>query len=219
MQTLSDLSGCAVPRSTLVVMLPGAYSKPDEFLQEGFVAAVRQRALAADVVMVDSHLGYFADGSALRRLREDVVLPARAAGYRSIWLVGISLGGFAALGYAAEHADDVDGVLAIAPYPGTAALQREIVAAGGPRAWRQTAKAPGGDFERAMWWWLAGERPASTPPVYLGYGSDDRFAQGLQLMATTLPAGHASTVPGGHDWAPWRAVWAGWLERGLLPRC
>ena len=221
MQTLSDRAGCAAGRTTLVVMLPGAYSPPDEFVQEGFVSSLRARNLAVDVLMVDSHLGYVADGSVLRRLHEDVVLPARAAGYRSLWMMGISLGGFVALNYAADHGADLDGVLAIAPYPGTLALQRQIARAGGPGAWRQTtpAPAPGGHLEPAMWWWLASGAELRRPPLYLGYGVDDRFADGLQLMATTLPAGHASTVPGGHDWAPWRAVWNGWLERRLLPTC
>jgi pimeloyl-ACP methyl ester carboxylesterase len=213
---LSDLSGCPPQASALVVMLPGAYSKPDEFVREGFIAALRRRGLAADVAIVDAHLGYFTDRTVVQRLREDVVLPARAAGYRSVWLVGISLGGFAALGYAARHGDDIDGMLAIAPYPGTAALQREIVDAGGPRAWRQAGSAPEGDLEREIWWWLAGDAGTRMPPIYLGYGRDDRFAKGLELMAGTVPAGHASTAPGGHDWAPWRALWNGWLERGLL---
>ena len=216
MHQLNDLSGCAAKDSVLVVMLPGAYSQPDEFVQEGFVTALRQRGLAADVAMVDAHLGYFTDGTVLQRLRDDVVMPAQAAGYRSVWLVGISLGGFAALGYAARYGGDIAGVLAIAPYPGTLALQREIVNAGGPRAWQQAAGLPGADLERDIWGWLAGDSEGRQPPVYLGHGSDDRFAKGLQLMATTVPAGRASTVPGGHDWAPWRALWNGWLERGLL---
>jgi pimeloyl-ACP methyl ester carboxylesterase len=217
MQQLSDLSGCAAPTAALVVMLPGVYSPPQEFIDEGFVAALRQRGLAVDVTMVDAHLGYFADRTVLQRLRQDVVLPARAAGYRQVWLVGISLGGLAALGYAARHGDDIDGVLAIAPYPGTQALQREIVAAGGPRAWRQCVAEPGADLEREVWWWLAGGDAARRPPVYLGHGQGDRFVTGLELMAGTVPPERAATVPGGHDWAPWRAVWNGWLERGLLP--
>lgn len=216
MQQLSDLSGCAAPAAALVVMLPGAYSRPDEFVQEGFVATLRQRGLAADVTMVDAHLGYFTDRTVLQRLRDDVVLPARAAGYRSVWLVGISLGGLAALGYAARYGDEIDGVLAIAPYPGTLSLRREIVDAGGPRAWRQAVGPPQADLEREIWWWLGQQPDTRKPPIYLGYGSGDRFASGLDLMATTVPPGHASTVPGGHVWAPWRALWNGWLERGLL---
>ena len=217
MQQLTDLSACAVPARTLVVMLPGAYSQPQEFIDEGFVKALRQRGLAADVKMVDAHLGYFTDRTVLQRLRDDVVLPARKAGYRQVWLVGISLGGFAALGYAARHAGDIDGVLAIAPYPGTQALQREIVGAGGPLQWRRKNAAPTDDLEREVWWWLASGDAASRPPVYLAYGSDDRFAKGLVVMEGTLPSGRASTVRGGHDWAPWRELWNGWLERQLLP--
>ena len=126
----------------------------------------------------------------------------------------------AALGYAARHGNDIDGVLAIAPYPGTQALQREIVAAGGPRAWRLSEGAPSEDLEREVWWWLAGDDAARRRPVYLGHGRGDRFATGLALMSVTVPAGTASTVPGGHDWPPWRALWNGWLERGLLaPGC
>ena len=210
------MSGCPASAAALVVMLPGAYSPPDEFVQEGFVAALRQRGLAADVVMVDAHLGYFTDQTVLQRLRDDVVLPARAAGYRSVWLVGISLGGFAALGYAARHGSDIDGVLAIAPYPGTMTLRREIADAGGPGPWQQASTAFDADLEREVWGWLASDAAARTPPLYLGYGRDDRFASGLQLMASTVPADHTSTVPGGHDWGPWRALWNGWLERGLL---
>jgi pimeloyl-ACP methyl ester carboxylesterase len=251
MKVLRDHSGCATSASTLVVMLPGAYSLPEEFVQEGFVADLRRHSAATDVVMVDAHLGYFTDRSVLRRLRDDVVLPGRAAGYRSIWLVGISLGGFAALGYATRHGEDIDGVLAIAPYPGTAALQREIALAGGPQAWASAAgetaavaKAGGqavaspqpvqapraddhaasnvaakpepDDLERDIWQWLATGAGAAKPLVYLGYGQDDRFAKGLQTLATTLPPAQITAVPGGHDWAPWRALWGGWLERGLL---
>jgi hypothetical protein len=36
-------------------------------------------------------------------------------------------------------------------------------------------------------------------------------------MAGVLPAGHVTTHPGDHDWPPWRALWAQWLDRGLLP--
>ena len=41
---------------------------------------------------------------------QDVLAPARAAGYRQVWLLGVSLGAFGALAHAAEHPDAVDGV-------------------------------------------------------------------------------------------------------------
>ena len=51
----------------------------------------------------------------------------------------------------------------------------------------------------------------------MGYGTDDRFAQGHRTLAGLLPAAHVDAVPGGHDWAPWRRLWARWLDRALLP--
>jgi hypothetical protein len=216
---------------TLVVLLPGAYSRPQEFIDEGYVRALRASGgagAAADVWIADAHLGYFNDRSVLRRLREDVIAPARAQGYQRLWLVGISLGGFGALAYASVHGRSagtgVDGVLAVAPYLGSRRLQGEMLAAGGPRAWADATPAgtPGleqgaspDDGERALWRWLA-RPPAGAPPVYLGYGSEDRLADGHRLLAGVLPADRVATVPGGHDWPPWLALWQGWLQRGLL---
>jgi pimeloyl-ACP methyl ester carboxylesterase len=216
---------------TLVVMLPGAYSLPQEFVDEGYVRALRAGAGAgarADVWIADAHLGYFNDRSVLRRLRDDVIAPARAQGYKRLWLVGISLGGFGALAYASAHGRDpntgVDGVLAVAPYVGSRRLQGEMIAAGGPEAWAdaQPANAPDpsqatspDEGERALWRWLA-RPPAGAPPVYLGYGTDDRLADGHRLLAGVLSPTRVSTVPGGHDWPPWLALWQQWLQRGLL---
>jgi pimeloyl-ACP methyl ester carboxylesterase len=199
----------------LFVMLPGAYSRPPEFVDEGFVQALRQRGVAADVVIADSHLGYFGEKSVLERLRADVVLPARARGYRQVWLVGISLGGLAALGYAVRHGDEITGALVLAPYLGPRRLMLEISEAGGPRAWRTNPAARGQDeLDREIWDWLAAPPPAA-PPVWLGYGLDDRFADAHRVAAGLLPPGRVSTAPGGHDWPAWRALWAGWLDGAL----
>jgi hypothetical protein len=213
---------------TLVVMLPGAYSLPQEFIDEGYVRALRERGVAADVLIADAHLGYFNDRSVLRRLRDDVIAPARAQGYRRLWLVGISLGGFGALAYASVHGRDaavgVDGVLAVAPYLGSRRQQGDMLAAGGPLAWTRSIAATEQPAlepvspeagERALWRWLA-TPPADAPPVHLGYGRDDRLADGHRLLASVLPADRVITVPGGHDWPPWRAIWQQWLQRGLL---
>lgn len=236
------------------VMLPGVYSRADDFVGEGFVEDLRRQAPACELLLADAHLGYFVEGQLVRRLREDVVQPAqRAAGAppdttpparapamtagspaASVplpadgrpWLVGISLGGLAALAYAMRHGDEVAGVLAIAPYLGRRSLLRDISAAGGPLAWsRRAAGAPAGadDYETLeddLWRWLAhrgAEGGAATaPPIYLGFGRDDRFADAQRVMQTLLPAGHTEVVAGGHDWPPWRALWQRWLQRGLL---
>lgn len=217
---------CADGRpATLVVMLPGAYSRPSEFVDEGFVDALRRRGIAADVVVADSHIGYVIERSLFERLHEDVVRPARARGYQRVWLLGISLGGYAALGYAIRHPGEVDGVIALAPYLGARKILDEIGAAGGPRRWNeQTAAAQTGpdasadDADRRLWHALAGS--GLGVPVYLGYGRADRFAEAHRLLAGVLPADRVSTVDGGHDWPPWRALWEGWLDRHPLgPAC
>ncbi|MBK7234106.1 MAG: alpha/beta fold hydrolase [Sterolibacteriaceae bacterium] len=220
METLHDAASCTSRAPALLVMLPGAYSRPADFRAQGFVSAVRSRGLAADIVIADAHLGYFTDHSVIRRIREDMVLADRQAGHRKIWLIGISLGGLAALGYAARHGEEIDGVVAIAPYPGSREVLREIAASGGPGRWRAQPHGTGDDLEREVWGWLADgmTRPDRAPAVYLGYGRDDRFVEGHRMIAGTLPADRSSPVPGGHDWGPWLAAWEAWLDRGLLPR-
>ncbi|RVU46662.1 alpha/beta hydrolase [Rubrivivax rivuli] len=220
MDTLRLPGPCPGRSDTLVVMLPGAYSRPPEFVEAGFPQALRERGLNADVLIVDSHLGYFSDRSVLRRLRDEVVLPARAQGYRRVWLVGISLGGFGALGYAVRHGSEIDGVLALAPYLGPRRLTQEIEEAGGPRAWRAAGRdtsPPDASDELDRELWRAFTHPASKlPPVHLGYGVDDRFAGAHRRFAELLPAERVRTAPGGHDWPAWRALWQAWLDQGLL---
>ena len=82
---------------TRVLLLPGAYSTPEDFVREGFASAVRERRLPVDLVFVELELQHLTDRTILRRLRQEMILPARALGCRSIWLGGISLGGFIAL--------------------------------------------------------------------------------------------------------------------------
>ena len=243
MPTQSLAGPCGGRAPVLVVLLPGAYSLPGEFISEGFVDALRLsgRASAAstgpavDLLLADAHLGYVRNRSLFDRLHVDIVQPARAQGYRQIWLVGISLGGFAALAYAAQHPGQVSGVLALAPYLGPPELLQQIEAAGGAAAWRRQRPPvmpaghplPPSSPEEALW--LAWAAPAigwppfweapmvKLPPLYLGYGLDDRLRQGHRLLAATLPADRVMTVAGGHDWPPWLALWRQWLARGLLP--
>ena len=217
MELLQDDRACPGTRApALLVLLPGANMAPDELLREGFVAAVSKRGLAVDVVVADSHQGYVQDRSVLKRLRDEVIAPAQALGYRQIWLAGISLGGFLALSYAMRHPGDVTGLVTLAPYLGRRPLVQAMVAAGGPVAWRGTARPrEADDLEHELWQWLS-DLPADAPPLYLGYGSDDRFADAHRLLATLLLPPRVRTAPCGHDWPAWRALWAAWLDSGVL---
>ena len=209
-------------QGTLVVMLPGVSSPPQEFVEAGFVSALAAVAPGASAHVLDSHYGYYEDGSILARLHEEQVLPARAAGFSRIWLVGISLGGFGALGYLTRYPQSVEGVLALAPYLGPASLQREIVAAGGPGAWA-AARPPPDDprmLGHALWHRLAlasapvASDSAAGAEVHLGYGESDRFAHGHRLLSPLLPPERVQTAAGGHDWPVWSALWQGWLGGG-----
>ena len=72
------LAACAMPRpvqvpmrqvehpaqagqrsDTAVILLPGHGDKPEQFTKHGFVAALREAGVAADVIVADAHSGYY----------------------------------------------------------------------------------------------------------------------------------------------------------------
>jgi len=254
MQRLVFDAPCAARADALLVFLPGAYDSPADLAEQGFAQAVRDRALALDVWLVDAHLGYYNERSIVERLDAEVIAPARAQGYRSVWLAGISIGGFGSLLYAQAHPGAVQGVIAIAPYLGARSLLREIESAGGAAAWaagaavdrsdaadlpkvrnvRRSPAAPAAPAapdapdaaERALWRWLATVGPqagaAGALDLTLAYGREDRLVAGHRLLAAAMPQAKVITVPGGHDWPPWRALWSRILDRppaGLRAAC
>jgi pimeloyl-ACP methyl ester carboxylesterase len=192
-----------------VALLSGTYTQPEDFVREGFPQALRAHGVDAEVAMCEVRAAWFADGSIVRRIRESVVDPLRASGRERIWLAGISLGGLAALSYAARHAADIVGIVLISPYPGTREVLREMEEAGGLAQWHP-AIPPEGDPEREAWRWLAAGN--GTPPVHCYFASGDRFAPGQRLMARALDPRRVRELPGGHDWTAWRALWSGFLD-------
>jgi len=217
MQVLTDsFDGPARP-DTLLVLLPPAEASLEDFHTRGFVAAVRRCAIPVDLVLAGVTYRHVMAKTVVSALREQVVQPAQAAGYREIWFAGISLGAFSALYYAALHAVDLAGIHLMAPYPGSGDILAEIVAAGGPAAWARTAQSERGD-ERAWWRWLCSEALAGQwqTPVFLSTGSEDRFLRGQRLLAGLLPTERVRYVPGAHAWPTWQALWQDWLDHGPL---
>jgi pimeloyl-ACP methyl ester carboxylesterase len=210
-------------RRCLVVFLPGRGDRPEDFARHGFVDRLRASGAECDAVGADSHIGYLENRSIGTRLEEDVVAPARAAGYREIWLVGISLGALSALIHEREHPGRVAGIVLIAPYLGEGEPLAEIAAAGGAARWippPPAAPPATDDYVRRLWSFLKGTY--ATPgraavPLYLGYGRSDRYAEGQRLLAELLPPERVTTVLGGHRWGPWGALWRAFLGRGVLP--
>jgi hypothetical protein len=202
---------------TLLVLLPPAQSELMDFHTMGFVGAVRALELTLDIVLAEVSYQHVMGRTVVSALSTQVLQPAQAAGYRNIWLAGISLGAFAALHYAAQRAEELAGILLIAPYPGTGDILAEISSVGGPVAWAGTLMADGAD-ERAWWRWLCSESATGTwrTPVYLSTGREDRFARGQSMLSALLPDANVRTLSGTHDWPTWQRLWQDWLTQGLL---
>lgn len=193
-----------------MVWLPGAYHYAEDFLEAGFDSRVRERDLPIDLVFVDAELEHLGDRGALEQLQREIVAPARDLGCRSIWLAGISLGGFIALAYAATYEAGWDGLCLFAPYLGNRMLIDEIAGAAGLAGWQSGPLAPA-DEERRIWRLIQAQR-AESRPIYLGYGRDDRFARAHGLMAEALPPDAVDVVSGGHDWPTWTRLWKQFLD-------
>jgi pimeloyl-ACP methyl ester carboxylesterase len=200
---------------TRVLLLPAAYSTPEDFVREGFVRAARERRLPVDLVFVELKLQHLTDRTILRRLRHDILLPARALGCRSIWLGGISLGGFIAMAYAARFTQEIDGLCLLAPYLGNHMIIGEIERANGADGWTPGDLAEDDD-ERRIWQFIKEQRdrtsPRPAPGLHLGFGNEDRFADSHRLMAAALASDSVDVVPGGHEWPAWRRLWENFLD-------
>ncbi len=201
--------------SRLLVLLPPAQTTPQDYLDQGFVAAVRERGIAADLWIPALDHSHVMAGEVVEQLDRHVLGPAQAAGYREIWLAGISLGAFNALLCAASREVQLAGLCLMAPYPGTGDILAEISAAGGPVAWAATPASEAG-HERVFWRWLATRPAQAALPVWFGSGSEDRFIRKQMMLAQLLPADAVYLTPGGHDWPVWQLLWQHWLDHGPL---
>lgn len=207
--------------SCTVVLLPGRWNAPEEFGRAGFPAVLDQGGVRAVVVAPDAHLGYYMRGTVLERLRHDVVGPARAAG-RQVWLVGVSMGGLGALLYAKDHPGEVAGIVALAPFLGDRDVIDEIASAGGLDAWEPAQPPAPADYQRNLWLWLkrATAGDVELPELYLGYGTDDRFARASELLGARLDRRRVLAEAGGHDWLTWRRLFEKMVAAGALgPPC
>jgi pimeloyl-ACP methyl ester carboxylesterase len=196
-----------------MVWLPGAYHTAQDFVTAGFAQAVRARQISLDLIFIDMELEHVGDRSALQKLHSDIVSPARAAGI-SVWLGGISLGGLFALDYAASHPDEVDGLCLLAPYLGSRILTNEIARAPGLAAWQPDELAEA-DEQRRVWRYIRNRR-AGSPPLYLGFGREDRFSAAHELLAAALPADSVDVISGGHEWPTWSSLWGNFLDSRFI---
>ena len=202
----------------LLIMLPAAKARPEDLLEQGFIAAVRDRGLPLDVAVADAREDYYLEGRVGERLAADVVGPLRAkGGYRRIWLMGMSLGGLGCIAYARKHAAEVEGVILLAPFLGSRGLIAQIMRAGGLARWQPAATGPD-DEELGLLLWLKHYRADNPqlPAIHLGCGRDDRYAPASAMLARQLPAERVVNVPGRHDWQTWIRLWKALLAKNLF---
>jgi pimeloyl-ACP methyl ester carboxylesterase len=201
----------------LLVLLPGRLSPPEEFRTEGLEREIEAALGPVDMVAVDAHLGYYLGGAFVETLAEDVLVPARKAGFRDVWIVGVSMGGSGALAVLRKRPDLVDGAVLLAPYLGSDEVTARVRRYGRDILSAPPPSDPKERFFEESWAWLLETGPA-LPPLLLGFGRNDRFAASERLLAERFPPDHVAEVEGGHDWGAWRRAAAELLKRGLPDR-
>jgi pimeloyl-ACP methyl ester carboxylesterase len=188
-----------------IVMLPPAYAVAADFVTAGFVTAVRARRLAIDLVFADLQARHLTDGTLTSQVW-DLIRPAR--GQSRVWLGGISLGGYIALGAAQAEPAALEGLCLLAPYLGSHIVTDEVARCGLAH-WEPGALAAEDD-ERRLWRFIQG-RPAGLA-IHLGLGREDRFAARHRVLAQALPSAEVDTIAGGHDWPTWHRLWENFLD-------
>jgi len=219
MRSVVSAARPATVAATRIVCFPGAYHSLEDFFSAGFDSSLRRLGATIDLQLVDVEMQHLGDRTGLERLKDDVVLPARAQGVKTLWFAGVSLGGFVAMDYAAAHPGDVDGICLLAPYLGNRMLTAEIAAAPGLANWNahtagnadSSGSAGEADEERRVWRFIQAQ-PAHSRLLYLGFGCDDRFAAAHRLMAEALPPDAVDVIEGGHDWRTWSVLWENFLQ-------
>jgi pimeloyl-ACP methyl ester carboxylesterase len=193
----------------LLVMLPGAFFKPGDFADHGFLEALRRQDSEVDAIVAHLPAEHYLEGDAASWLHAEIIGPAVECGQRRLWLLGISLGAMGALLYSQAHPEVIEGMVLLAPFVGSSGLVAAVAEAGGLAAW-----TPGPissfDVEVGLMAGLKAQLPRS---LYVGYGTADRFAAGARLLAAHLPPDRVFATDGGHDWPTWERLWKDIIAR------
>ena len=207
-QFIHDIAPDVAGERILLLMLPGAKNTPQQLVDYGFIRELRARGLPVDVLALDAHVDLYLERADIERVLHHALDEARAHGYRRIWLLGISLGGSGAMICATQRTAEIEGVFLLAPFLGTRGIIAEVEAAGGLRHWR-AGEIGMRDHERMLLEQIQGITPdaGEFPPIYLGYGSEDRYRGASIMLAEGVPQARVSVAPGGHDWETWIVLW------------
>lgn len=187
-----------VKAKKLLVLLPGIGDTAESFQQHNFIDEIRKVDPTIDVIAVDAHFKYYQNRTIVDRLRKEVIKPARAAGYREIYLGGISLGGFGSLLYLKQYPTEINKIFILAPYLGEKEDFDYLLA---------NEPAPKILCDQNLWPWLTKLPRQTKDKIYLAYGAADKFAEQNSLLAQQLPATHVVLQAGEHHWKTWESLW------------
>lgn len=188
------------------------------FEEKGFVSVIRERNLPFDMVSPNLHYGYYRDRSFVKRLKEDVINPAKAKGYEKIWIVGVSMGALGSIFYIKDHPGDIDGVVALAPFLGDDEILDEIIENGGLRNWDSGEYDKVKEWQRDIWRFLKDyehDNPEQAP-IYLGIGNKDLYIKGQKLLAEYLQPERVLEIEGKHRYATFKTMWDMFLDQDIL---
>jgi hypothetical protein len=198
----------AAGERTMIIVLPGFGADAQDMASHGVQKTIQDVWPEADVVLTSATIAYYRGSLVVDRLHDEIVVPAKRAGYQHVWLVAASMGGMGAILYDYKYPGTVSGVVLFAPWLGDKSLLEEIRNAGGPQAWNPGPVAPeitGDTYQRLMWKTVKewGARPELAKRVWLATGDVDRLMPASRLLAEALPHDHFFELKGGHAWDTW----------------
>jgi pimeloyl-ACP methyl ester carboxylesterase len=190
----------AESNTTLVLLLPGFGDAPNNFVKHGTVEQIIDCRPDVIVLGIDAHFGYYKKNTIIDRLHHDIIRPAKIAGIKQIWLMGISMGGLGSLIYRQAHPDDIQAVILMAPYVGdwddlTLYLRQ-------PELARRTVSP-----KLIHLWDGLMASATDAPPITLASGENDSFKKQHLWLAGLIGNSHAITEPGKHRWKVWKNLW------------
>ena len=192
----------------LVVLLPTIGGDGSLYQDYGVIEEIRAHRPLVDVVALNVRPELYLGGRIVEILRSEVIIPAKDKGYQLIILVGTSLGGYGAVLYATQYPEDVDGLFLFSPFISGPLATMAIEEAGGLERWED---CPFLGWEQSCKVWkglkdyLADRKRRAR--VFLGYGTEDKFADECRILGESLPPQNVFTVPGGHNWKTWEQLW------------
>jgi pimeloyl-ACP methyl ester carboxylesterase len=205
----------------LVVFFPGINSPGEDFNNNNFLSPFIKKYPQTDILLVDTRLAYFNAGNIANRIQQEIVIPAKKAGYKNIWFVGTSLGGLGTLIYNKNYPGTIDGIVLIAPFLGEEDIVDSIQGYSSPDEWAREEINNKSDAVQ-MWRYLInfnGQKINNNTihvKLILAFGDGDRFNYAHQLLASLMESKNVYSKPGGHNWSTWYEIWLEILNKNVL---